>query len=246
MFRLQWIRFIFLILAFTSCKSVQHQTNTEVNYFSLDEAEESDESILAIISPYKEEMEKAMDIAIGDLDQKLVKDKPNSNMGNWFADILLEEANNLFSRPVDIAVQNYGGLRLPYVAAGPLTIGKIYELMPFDNTLVVLDMQKDELINFLNGIAIYGGWPISKSLEFEIGEQGAENIKVAKATLQDDKIYRVAMPDYVANGGDGNDLLPSIPHEDSGLFIRDVVIDNLKKKLQKGEAIIVDSAKRIH
>ena len=58
---------------------------------------------------------------------------------------LCEEMIKRQSLNVDFVVLNYGGLRIQSMAAGPITMSKVYELMPFDNTLVVVDLLGSEL-----------------------------------------------------------------------------------------------------
>ena len=193
------------------------------------------------------EMAKEMDVVIGELEVDLVKSKPNSNLGNWFTDIIYEEANKMFFKEVDVAIQNQGGFRLPGIGKGPLTVGRIYELMPFDNMLVVLEIPGPVFKEFLDGIARYGGWPISKSLSFRItDERVADDIKIAGQPFHMDSTYRVALPDYVANGGDSAKYLSDLPQENSGVFVRDAIIVHLEDLLQSGAKIEVDDSIRIH
>lgn len=241
---------IISLLCFTallfSCKTQIHNTDTQVSYTHIDEKAPEDPELASFIAPFRAEMAKEMDVVIGNLEEDLIKSKPNSNLGNWFADILLDEANKMFYQEVDIAIQNQGGFRLPGISKGPLTVGRIYELMPFDNMLVVLDIPGPIFQEFLDGIARYGGWPISRSLTFRINEERkADQILVNDIPFHIDSTYRVALPDYVANGGDSAKYLSELPQENSGVFVRDVITVHLEELLENGEKIMVDSSIRI-
>ena len=101
---------------------------------------EADSTLNALISDYRGQLEAEMNTVIGTIAQPLTLQKPESSLGNWMADVLWEKATYYSKRPIDFALQNYGGIRISELPAGPLTRGKIYELMPFDNQLVVLDL----------------------------------------------------------------------------------------------------------
>ena len=69
-------------------------------------------------------------------------------------------AEKKFETHVDAAFINYGGIR-SYLPKGDITIGRIFELMPFDNLIVLQEIKGDTLLSFLNFIAERNGWPIS-------------------------------------------------------------------------------------
>ena len=75
-------------------------------------------------------------------------------------------------------VANYGGIRINSVTDGDLTLGKVYEIMPFENALVVMDLNGDQVKLLLDRIAAYGGWPVSEGLNFEIADSTATNIVI--------------------------------------------------------------------
>ena len=240
------------ILAFllvTSCKPkqmVHHLADADVSYLRLTPDETTNAEIEAYIAPFRAEMEEEMNVVVGTTDQELVKSKPNSNLGNWFCDLLEESSKEYFpSVEVDFAVQNYGGLRLKSMPAGDITAGKIFELMPFDNTLVCLELNAETTQRLINRIAEYGGWPISKSLSFTIQDSSAVDIQIKQMPLDDNKIYQVVMPDYIANGGDSCDFLKDKKRLDSEVVIREILIDYLSKQMSKGFSPPVDDTHRI-
>lgn len=232
-----------LLLSILSCK-VQHLASTEVEYIQTTDYTAIDASIDSLIAPYREEMSAEMDEVLGTLPETLIKSRPNSNMGNWFCDVLLTEANSMFFNEVDITMQNYGGLRLPSLAEGPLTKGEVYELMPFDNTLVVIEVKGSLLRELVNAINDKGGWPISKTLSYKQGSKASE-IKVHGKDLDDQAIYRLGIPDYVANGGDQAHFLKHIPQEESGVYIRDIIISHLEDLRENKSPIIIDNEPRV-
>lgn len=234
-----------LIIQLLSCKTTQHLSQAEVNYHTTDKNASSDSSFEELIRPYRAEMAQEMEVVIGQLEVDLVKGKPNSSLGSWFADVLYEHANQMFFKEVDLAMQNYGGLRIPYITAGDVTKRTIYELMPFDNTLVVLELKGPVFKRFIDEIAYSGGCPLSRNINFTITDQGAEDILVKGIPFHMDSTYRVAIPDYVARGGDKAGYLREIELEDSGVYIRDIIITHIEDLTEQGKSIVPDTTKRI-
>ncbi len=235
---MKYLSILLIAMVMLGCKTVQHVADADVSYYRVDEKmAQQDSAINAWLAPYQSELAAQMAEIIGTVEADLQKDKPNSDLGNWFADALLEEAEKITGRDIDFAVQNYGGLRLPSIPRGPLTTGKIYELMPFDNMLVILEARKGIVQKLLDHIADYGGWPVSSGLGFRIEEGKAVDVTINGQPLSDDKMYAFALPDYIANGGDGSHFLSEAKSTDTGVFIRDAIIENTRRKFETGAVI---------
>lgn len=240
------IRILCLTLVLSSgCKSVQHLSSVQTQNIRTDGTIPGDSSIESMIAPYRSQMADEMNEVLGQLEEDLVKQKPNSNMGNWFCDILYDEANKMFFDEVDFAIQNYGGLRLSSVPKGPLTRGEIFQLMPFDNTLVVLQVDGKTMQTLLDAMANSGGWPVSKGVSFTIDNRKATDIRIQDQPFDASKSYRVAVPDYVANGGDQASFLKELPQEESGVFIREIIIAHLEDLREQGLPLTIDPTQRI-
>ena len=102
-------------------------------------------------------------------------------------------------------------MRIPIIAAGEVTRGKMYELMPFENRMVFLDLNGKEVFRLIKHMTTRGGWPISASLRYEIFEDEPTNIKIHGDDLEEEKMYKIVLPDYIANGGDNLCLLYTSP-----------------------------------
>ncbi|PZR18819.1 MAG: bifunctional metallophosphatase/5'-nucleotidase [Archangium gephyra] len=125
-----------------------------------------------------------------------------SELGDFLADSLRALAKT------DIALLNPGGLRAD-LHAGPLTYGAVYEVIPFDNAVATLDVTGEQLERLLT--AAYG----SKKGVFQVS---GLDVKLSRCVVPDrlrgftlpggkkidpSRRYRVAMPDFLARGGDG-------------------------------------------
>jgi 5'-nucleotidase len=127
----------------------------------------------------------------------------------------------------DIALQNGGGVRSS-IAAGPFTVGDAINVLPFRNTLVILDMSGAEIVEVLNGTADYiaqapetrtGAYPYAAGLRwrFDLGAAPGQRVqrielwRDGKAeALRPEARYRVILSDYIAKGRDGYQMLAGI------------------------------------
>lgn len=246
MYRIIIVLLILSVIGIACKSSYQHVADAEVEYIrTTEDINTSDDEIKNIIEPYKVEMDAKMNQVLGILPEDLKKDRLNSNMGNWFCDALHYTAQKHFDGHIDFAIQNNGGFRLPFLGKGPITTRNIYELMPFDNKLVILELNSDIMLQLADHFAEDGGWPISKGLSFRIDDDKAADIMISGKAFNTLASYYVAMPDYVANGGGGCGFLKDIPQTDTGLYIRDAIIEYLNDMASQNQELIVDSAKRI-
>jgi 2',3'-cyclic-nucleotide 2'-phosphodiesterase (5'-nucleotidase family) len=165
-----------------------------------------DSSVHYMIAPYKLRLDSQMNTIIGTTTYKLTKDKPEGTLGNLLCDAAVWYASQHYDKPVDICVMNAGGIRLPSIEAGKITVGKMYELMPFDNMIDVLELKGDKIYDLLQLVAAADGWPVS-GVTFQIENKKAIQILIGGQPLRTDQTYTLVTSDYVANGGDKADML---------------------------------------
>jgi 2',3'-cyclic-nucleotide 2'-phosphodiesterase (5'-nucleotidase family) len=128
----------------------------------------------------------------------------------------------------DVAFVNYGGIRLPSVKAGIITRGKIYELFPFDNILLLVKIKGTVLQQFLDHISNRGGWPVA-GMTMQIKNNKAVQVVIQGQPLDLNKDYTIALGDYTANGGDDAFMLKGLPQTNNGYLMRDALIDYASK-----------------
>ena len=221
-----YIWLLVCFIAILSCTTHNHLSEiSHTDYrFDTDWQGEADADTEALIQPYRIEMEAEMNSVIGHASEELKKESPESNMGNFTADAILFKTEEVTGRTIDLAIQNYGGLRINSLAAGPVTLGKIYELMPFDNTLVVFEIKGRDLLPLFDHMANRGGWPVSGTVRMTIVEEKAGDIQIKGEPLEPDRIYVLAINSYLANGGDRLDFSSAIERHDYPDFIRALII----------------------
>lgn len=222
--------YLLLFLFLVSCsRTVTHVSEISPEYVRLDKKQnERDPAITALINPYKNQLDESMNVVIGVVEKDMEKRKPNSALNNWVADILLETGKKHFEGKIDFAVQNYGGIRVPSISKGDLTIGKVFELMPFDNLVTIITAKGDIVRKLFVRIAEYGGWPLSNGSVLTIKNNKLESVMINGEELADHKEYTFVLPDYIANGGDNCFFLTNQKRKDLRLLIRDAIIQHVK------------------
>ncbi len=196
----------------------------------------ADVHISDMIKPYKDSLEKTMSTMIVENEALLSKGQPESTLGNLLADILLEEANRCCGKKVDVAVINNGGIRVPEVGAGWISLGKVYEIMPFENRMALMELSGNELKELLNAIAAAGGWPISGA-RFVIKNKKAENITIGGVPFDESRNYIIGLSDYLTEGGDNLYMLKGKPVIDGGKNLREAFISGFERVHSKGEKL---------
>jgi 2',3'-cyclic-nucleotide 2'-phosphodiesterase (5'-nucleotidase family) len=229
----------------TSCTTVQHVSKVNAQYSSIgQDATETDQEIDMMVAPYKVQLDSKMNEIIATLGADLVKRQPESTMGNWVADGMLWGANQ-DNFKADFAISNYGGMRVPVISAGPLTVGEMYELSPFDNLLLIVDVPGNIVDTLFQYIASRDGWPVSKNIKLAISQKKLISATINGAAVDPGKIYKVAMPDYVANGGDDAHFLIPLPRVSTDKMQRNVLIDFARNAGKSGEVIYTRTEGRI-
>lgn len=237
---------IAIILGLSSCKSRIHFVQLSNNSGPIEVGNsKADTSIQALIRPYKQSIGDEMNTIIGTVAQDLIKAKPESTMTNWLADLCFDQGEAYTSMKLDFAVLNYGGLRIPSIPAGPLKKGKVFELMPFENFLVVVEMTGAELKDLFNHIATKRGWPISKEVKLVIQGNKAVDVRIKGKKVQMDQKYRFATIDYIANGGDNCAFLKDKKQWATGVLFRDAIIQHVESGSQNGQSVVAKIEERV-
>lgn len=155
----------------------------------------------------------------------------NTLLGYWACEVMAEKTN------AQVAIQNGGGLRRT-LEKGQITMGDLYEIMPFDNYLVVMDLKGADLKKAIDhGINMpkttdgaFSGLIVEYDKNLPYGEQ------ITKITLQDgtpvdmNKTYRVVVNDFMFTGGDGYDFSNATNVDETYIPIRDVLVEKIKKE----------------
>lgn len=212
--------------------------------YKIDNSYKQDTGIVSFLRPYALNVAKQMDVVIGEAGTPLERKTPEGTLGNFAADAMLQMARTSFKQNVDAAICNFDGLRIDHIAAGPVTLGKMYELMPFDNILVLVKLKGSQLHELLDVIAAKHGWPVA-GIRMQIKEDKAVNITLNDQPLNAAALYTIALSDYVANGNDGAGMLKNVKQLSNGYLFRDALIDYVRDLTKQGKKMNASIEKRI-
>ena len=166
-----------------------------------------------------------------------------SELGNLTADALR------LATGADIAFMNSGGIRAT-LRAGNLVYSDLFEVSPFDNYPAVVILTPDQIHELLRltttgerGVLQTSGMKYTIDAAKDQDKPAEQRDRVIAMTLANgqpldpNKLYKVAMPDFVAGGGDATaPLMKTVPADRIGVDqsrpLREVLIEGLKQMPQ--------------
>lgn len=195
-----------------------------------------DSVFLNQLKPFKSKLDEMMNEVIGYAEVNMSAHKPESLLSNLSSDIYRKKASEITGEKIDLAISNMGGLRTQ-IPMGPITIGRIYQLLPFENELVVLYIQGRDLKELTGLFAKMGGQGVS-GLKMGILNGDAVDVLINGQALDENKTYSVATNDFLAKGGDLMvQLTRFVKKIDTGITVRQVFIDYIREENKKGNKI---------
>lgn len=215
------------LLALVSCRGPQFSVNNiQPELLLLDSSfKETDPLTDRLIFAYKNRLDSMMTEPLGNSPVSMGKQRPEGLLGNWCADAIQYQALKYAKDTPVFTLLNHGGLRSD-IPAGTITLGKIYEVMPFDNELVLILMPANLVDTLIQSIILSGGDPISG-----IRITACENHVEFETESPKADYYWVATSDYLANGGDSYRILEKgIYRFKTGLLIRDALVEYIRYK----------------
>lgn len=158
-------------------------------------------------------------------------------MGSLIADAMLERVKD---QGIEIAIQNGGGIRAS-IDAGPVTMGEVLTVLPFQNTLSTFQVSGAVILEALeNGVSQMeegaGRFPQVAGMSYTVdpaAEAGSRisAVMVGGAPLDAAKVYGVVSNNYVRNGGDGYKMFRDADNAyDFGPDLADVTAEFLAAK----------------
>lgn len=206
--------------------------------YQMNQNAEVDSTIIKTYTPYKTKLEEEMNQVIGHADVLMSKvdTVPENLLRNFFSDACLAQALKI-DPEIDLAMPSTkGGIRID-VPKGPIRLTNIFELMPFENELIVYKLKGSDVQNLLEFIADSGGQPIA-GFSMKIKEGRPVDVIIKGKPFDPGRSYWVLTSDYIAGGGDRVESFKNpLEKKMLNLRVRAALIGYVKENEAAGKSI---------
>ena len=202
-------------------------------YHYLDKEIKEDAALAALLQPYVDKVDAVLNDVIGTATAPFLNDdtrKKETAIGDMVADSMLWYANSQ-NLGVDFAFQNGGGIRTS-IGDGEIQKRTIYEVLPFDNTVMTVTLKGTDvqaLFDYIPETVGHGANPqVSEGVSFSIDTAAGtvSDVLINGAPIDPNKEYVIATNSYLVSGGDGYKMFKNkIADYDSSLMQRDAFIE---------------------
>ena len=198
-----------LFFIIISCATDKKQlVETKTSLIPINNSYQSDSLTENYIQPYRTSVQKEMSkvISYTPIDLNAFDRELESNLGNLLADLCYEQANPIFNKRtqqnIDFVLFNHGGIRAS-IGKGGITNRHAFQLMPFENILVVVEMTGTkvlEMVAYLN--KSNRAHPLSKHVQLHLKNDTLSTFTINNKPFDSTKNYYVLTSDYLQKGGD--------------------------------------------
>lgn len=234
-----------LTLSLVACqRPLQPSANLNETDVAVDHTIAADPAVEALVAPYREEVTVKMSEVVGTAPVALGKGDYESPLGNFVVDLQLTQSEPVYGNPIDLSITTEGGLRVP-LPAGNITTGHIFELMPFENEMVVLTLSGKAVKQLFDDAAARKITYIGNAT-YTVANGKAQDIKIKGQSLEPNKTYTLVTSDYLAGGGDKLDMLKNpLKYEKLGLLLRDAIQQHIQQLTAAGKQVTAPAEKRV-
>jgi 2',3'-cyclic-nucleotide 2'-phosphodiesterase (5'-nucleotidase family) len=230
----------------TGAAAAPVKVNSKVSQTPVDATIPDDPALLKILSSYSPKV-RELSTVIGTLDGELKKSGIGAaSLGNFVTDAMMFQARAK-GRPVVVAITNAGGLRKNTIAPGQLRASDIFELLPFENALVEVELTGAQLLKLLESVTRGRDAQGGARIQFRWNEQDRPEFISAKLIGANAKeldidpaaTYSVVTIDYLVKLASGNYSLfqEAKSTKPLNITIRDAVMDYVKAETKAGRMI---------
>ncbi len=162
---------------------------------------EPDKATAGVVDFYVKKFGAEIDRVVAVAAADISTGRQESALGNLISDIMREAVG------ADIAFTNAGGIRAG-LDAGPITVGEIFRILPFDNTIVTMYLTGEQVRNVLEEGTSSRGVVQASGLKFSCRQDDPAGQRVKSVALENGtpisptSRYLVATNDFMASGGD--------------------------------------------
>lgn len=190
-----------------------------------------DSAYAALIVPYRAKVDSVRGIVIGNAPVEMLK-RSNEQL-NFFSDFVMRRGQELMGgRQPDLAIMNKGGLRTD-LASGTITNGSIIDIAPFDNYVVVMEIEGDDLLDTFRILASQEGQGVSSNVRalFDPSTHELNSVTISGKPIDPERKYLLATIDYLA---DGNDYMTPLKEGKIKARSKQVLFEDMIENIRAG------------
>jgi len=233
---LRYFVLILTVFSFLSCAEKKlYVSEITGKQLPVSETLSTTNSIESFIEPYRKHIDEDLNTVLAYAPENIdKKGEWQTKIGNLQSTITLVAANKMFqireNKEVNICLLNNGGIR-SVINKGNVTTRTAFELMPFENNLVVVSLKGEQILEMIDYIIKEKKPHPLAGLTFTIDKDNkSKNILIQNQPLDEQKVYNIATNDYLYNGGDNmNFFKKGIQIYDLDYKIRNIWVDYFKE-----------------
>lgn len=227
---------IITLIVFSCSEKVKNPSKIKAEQLAITTDLKENDSIKQFVAPYQNRINAVLDSTLAYVTQDLVKDDGdrNTSAGNFMADAVLEQANPIFTsrtgKRIDFVVLNHGGIRA-IVSKGNVNARTGYQIMPFENSIVVVEMKGTSVKDLLEFLAeSRRAHPVANTKLILDNQNNYLKTEINGRSFDEKETYYIATNDYLVQGGDDMGFFKnrtSVTNLD--YLVRNAIIDYFKK-----------------
>ena len=133
--------------------------------------------------------------------REMSKGYPESELSNWFVDIMIRKAEALSGRKVHMGIVNFGGIRAD-MPEGDVILDDLFSMFPFKNQITYVEHKGSTIRSILENMAA-GRFQVLGGVRVVAQDGRLVSVEIDGQPLEDDKVYGLATVNFLLYGGDG-------------------------------------------
>lgn len=191
----------------------------------------------SLIGNYKTLLDKEMGQVIGTSTQDMTYERPESLLTNLTSDVMQAYGEKMTNGNCDLASVNVYGHRAN-LGKGNITVGNIFEIYSFENTLVLIKLKGSDLMEAFESYAKMGGAGISSTVHLVAKDEKLVSVTVKGQPVDPNKTYTIITLDYLADGNDGMEAFAKATEvTEPGITLRDAMMNYVKEQTAAGKSV---------
>ena len=230
------------VLALTGCASHYELAGIQRTRVLVDSRYDAtpDAEAAKFMEPFKHKVDSVMGPVVGEVDHEMVAHRPESDLSNLLADIMVWSAGS-YNEKVDFGVYNMGGIRAA-LSKGKVTYGDVLDIAPFENKICFVTLTGEKVLELFSQMAHTGGEAVSHGVELVF----TRDHKLKSARLNGKEIapkatYCIATLDYLAQGNDKMEAFKSatnvVSPQASSNNTRFLIMNYFKEQTAQGKVV---------